>query len=162
MPPKNQPATLDKPEITRTEKQLTASIHMVVPGPEMPKYMGPAIEELMMTLAAQGIQPSGPMFSYHYRMPSDTFDFEVGVPVSKPVKPAGRVKTFELPASKVIRTTYHGPYEGLADGWMGFMDMVKESGEKAQDSFWESYVAGPESSPDPKNWKTELNRPLVG
>ena len=42
------------------------------------------------------------------------------------------------------------------------MAMVKESGENPQDAFWESYVAGPGSSPDPKNWRTELNRPLIG
>ena len=26
---------------------------------------------------------------------------------------------------------------------------------------WERYVAGPESSPDPTAWRTELNRPLT-
>jgi hypothetical protein len=26
---------------------------------------------------------------------------------------------------------------------------------------WERYIAGPESSPAPATWRTELNRPLV-
>ncbi|HEX2616332.1 MAG TPA: GyrI-like domain-containing protein [Flavobacteriales bacterium] len=153
---------IDKPELTRTEAQQTASIHMTVRGVDMPKFMGPAIQELMDTLKAQGITPTGPMYSYHHRMPSDTFDFEVGVPVGQAVKPEGRVRPSQLPAAKVLRTMYHGPYEGLSDGWSAFMAQVKASGHQPQDSFWEFYVSGPESSPDPKNWMTELNRPLVG
>ena len=152
---------IDEPTIVRTPAQRTASIHLTVPGPEMPKHMGPAIEELMRTLAEQGVKPTGPMFSYHYRMPSDTFDFEVGVPVAQPVKEAGRVRNSELPAAKVLQTTYHGPYEGLADGWSAFMQQISKSGHRPGPGFWERYVSGPESSPDPKNWKTELNRPLV-
>jgi len=162
MPPTNKTVVIDEPQVVQTRQQLTASIHLVVPGPEMPEFMGPAIEELMRTLADQGIKPTGPMFSYHYRMPSDTFDFEVGVPVAQEVKPKGRVRSGHLPAEKVLRTTYHGPYDGLADGWRAFMEQVEQSGHEPRPSFWESYVAGPESSPDPANWRTELNRPLVG
>lgn len=153
---------IDQPRILHTQVQHTAAIHLTVPGREMPKHMGPAMQELMETLKAQGIKPAGPMYSYHFRMPGETFDFEVGVPVAEAVKPQGRVKPSTLPATKVLRTTYHGPYEQLADGWRAFMEQVDASGETPQPAFWESYVAGPESSPDPKQWRTELNRPLVG
>lgn len=152
---------IDTPTIVTTAAQRTAVIHLVVPGPEMPKYMGPAIEELMKTLAEQGIRPAGPMFSYHHRMPSDVFDFEVGFPVDVPVKAQGRVKAGEIPAETVFRTTYRGPYEGLSGGWQAFGKAMKESGRKVADRFWESYAVGPESSPDPKNWRTELNRPVI-
>jgi hypothetical protein len=38
-------------------------------------------------------------------MSPDIFDFELGVKVSTPVKPTGRVKPGELPAAKVARTS---------------------------------------------------------
>jgi hypothetical protein len=34
--------------------------------------MGPAIAEIMSTIAAQGVTLAGPCFSYHQKRPSDT------------------------------------------------------------------------------------------
>jgi effector-binding domain-containing protein len=95
-------------------------------------------------------------------MDPKVFDFEVGVPVKSAVKPAGRVKPGELPAAKVVRTVYHGPYEGLGDAWGEFNKLIAAEGHKAGPSLWECYVAGPESGPDSSKWRTELNRPLAG
>lgn len=66
-----------------------------------------------------------------------------------------------LPAAKIVRTTYRGDYEGLASAWGEFCAWIKNEGLQVQDSLWESYVVGPVSSPDPTQWCTELNRPLV-
>jgi hypothetical protein len=42
------------------------------------------------------------------------------VPVSAPVTAVGRVYPGERPAIKVVRTVYHGPYEGLGSAWGEF------------------------------------------
>lgn len=153
---------LDTPVLVDTPAQLAASIHLVVIGRDMPAFMGPAIQELQQVLREQGLAPAGPMFSFHHRMPGETFDFEVGFPTFTPVAPTGRVRLFEIPASPTLRTTYRGPYEGLAEAWGDFLKLVDKSGRTPQASFWESYASGPESSPDSSTWRTELNRPLVG
>jgi effector-binding domain-containing protein len=124
--------------------------------------MGPGIQEVMGTLAAQGIQPAGPWFTHHLRMDPNTFDFEICVPVSRPVTAAGRVQPGELPAAKVARSVYHGPYEGLGAAWGELMAWVSANGHTPRENLWERYVAGPESSPNPADWRTELNRPLAG
>jgi effector-binding domain-containing protein len=95
-------------------------------------------------------------------MDPDIFDFEVGVPVAAPISVAGRVKPGHLPAATVARTVYHGGYEGLASAWGEFMAWITAEGHMPAPNLWECYVAGPESSPDPANWRTELNRPLIG
>lgn len=123
--------------------------------------MGPAIAEIMFTIAAQGVTLAGPCFSYHQKRPSDTFDFEVGFPVSRPITPAGRVKMSKLPAAKIVRTTYQCGYEGLGVAWSEFCAWIETEGLNAQDSLWECYLSGPESSPDSDKWRTELNRPLT-
>lgn len=105
---------------------LTASIPLVIPGRDMPKYMDPAIGEIIGVLTAQGLHPAGPMFSYHHRRPSDTFDFEIGFPVSNAIKPEGRVVNSKLPAVKVVRSVYQGPYEGLAQAWPALQNWVCE------------------------------------
>ena len=152
---------LDKPQIIQTTAQLTAAIHLTVPRSKIREVMGPGLEELMSTIAAQGVAASGPWFTYHFKMDPDIFDFEISIPVAKPVISAGRVKPGQLPAVKVARTTYHGPYEGLGDAWREFMEWIETNGFEPAPNLWECYVAGPESGSDPAKWRTELNRPLL-
>ena len=153
---------IDTPQITQTAAQLTAIIRLTIPREEIRNVMGPGIGELMATVAAQGIAPTGPWFSHHLRMDPRIFDFEISVPVTASVVAAGRVKPSQLPAAKVARTVYHGGYEGLGAAWGEFDAWIAAAGHKPAPNLWECYVAGPESSPDPSNWRTELNRPLAG
>ncbi len=153
---------LDTLQIAESPARIAAVIRLTVPQRELPAVMGPAIGELMTALAAQGIAPAGPVFSHYLNMDSGLFDFEVGVPVSAPVAPSGRVQPGELPAARVARTTYHGPYEGLHDAWREFGVLARALGHKAAGGLWECYVVGPESSPNPADWRTELNQPLLG
>ncbi|MBL8796456.1 MAG: GyrI-like domain-containing protein [Planctomycetia bacterium] len=153
---------IDAPHLTDTVAQQTAVIRLTIPRSEIQQVMGPAIGEVMSTLAAQGVAPAGPVFSHHFRMSPDIFDFEVGVPVRQAVTPVGRVSASQLPAARVARTVYHGPYEGLGAAWGQFGDWLAANGHQPTANLWECYVFGPESSPDPAAWRTELNRPLVG
>jgi len=153
---------LDTPKITETVTQLTAIIPLTIPRAEIQHVMGPGIGELMAAVAAQGLTPTGPWFTHHRRMDPAVFDFEISVPVSAPVAAVGRVRPSQWPAMTVARAVYRGPYEGLGDAWGTFDAWIAENGHKAAPDLWECYVAGPESGSDPKAWRTELNRPLIG
>jgi effector-binding domain-containing protein len=152
---------LDKPQIVRTDAQRTAIIRFTIPRQEIRNVMGPGKAEVVAIVAAQGVGPAGPMFSHHLRMDPEAFDFEIGVPVTAPISPAGRVEAGELPAATVARTVYHGPYEGLGPAWGELDAWIAAEGHTPAPDLWECYVAGPESSPDPATWRTELNRPLL-
>jgi effector-binding domain-containing protein len=152
---------LDTPELTQSDNQIAAVIHLTIPREEIQNVMGPGISELMATVAAQGIDITGPWFSHHLRMAPDIFDFEIGVPVSAPVTPVGRVKEGTLPAARIARTVYQGPYEGLGNAWGEFNQWIEEQELAPRADLWECYVVGPESSPDPAQWRTQLNRPLT-
>ena len=151
----------DEPQILETEERNTAVIRLKVPRERMQEVMGPAIGELMAGVAAQGVAPAGPLFSHHFRMQPDVFDFEVGVPVATPVAAAGRIEPGSLPAARVARTVYRGPYEGLGEAWGELDAWVVSEDLTPADNLWECYLRGPESSPDPSTWETELNRPLA-
>ena len=153
---------LETPKITETAAQRTAVIALTIPREEIRNVMGPGIGEVMAAVAAQGIGPAGPWYTYHLRMDPDVFDFEIGVPVTAPVAAVGRVKPGQLPARRVARTVYHGPYEGLAAAWGEFDAWIAAQGHTPGTDLWECYVVGPESGPDPAAWRTELNRPLIG
>jgi effector-binding domain-containing protein len=151
---------LDTPQIVQTTAQTAAIIRLTIPREEIRNVMGPSIGELMSTIAAQGIRPVGPVFSHHLRMDPAIFDFEVGVVVERPVSPSGRVTAGGLPAARVARTVYHGPYEGLGAAWTEFSAWIAAAGHTAAANLWECYLRGPESGPDTATWRTELNRPL--
>ncbi len=153
---------IDTPQITHHAERQTAVIRLTIAREDIQKVMGPGLEELMASIADQGLEPLGPWFSHHLRMDPEIFDFEIGVPVAKAVTAAGRVSPGRLPASRIARTVYHGPYEGLPDAWREFGAWISANGHTPAPNLWECYVAGPESGFDPNGWKTELNRPLTG
>jgi effector-binding domain-containing protein len=153
---------LETLQIAESPARIAAVIRLVVPQKELPAVMGPAINSLMAVLATQGLPPAGPVFARYLSMDSGMFDFEVGVPTSAPVAPSGRVKPGQLPAAKVARTIYHGPYEGLHNAWHEFGTLVRAQRLQPAPGIWESYVVSPHSSPNPADWRTELNQPLLG
>jgi effector-binding domain-containing protein len=152
---------IDTPRIVKTAAQATAVVHVTCPKSEIRNVMGPGLRELMGALAAQGITPTGRWFTHHLKNPSETFDFEIGVPVSKPVTPVGRVTNGQLPATTVARTIYHGGYEGLPTAWGELDAWVAAQGRKAAPYLWETYVTDPSKGGDPATWETELTRPLA-
>ena len=105
---------LDTPQIVHTADQPTAVIRLTVPRSEIQHVMGPGITEVMAAVAAQGITPTGPWFTHHLRMDPAIFDFEISVPVPRPITAAGRVTPGLLPAAKVARTVYRGAQPAAA------------------------------------------------
>jgi effector-binding domain-containing protein len=158
----NLPPMIEPPHIVQTVGRPTAIIHITVPQEEIQEVMGPALQELRGAIADQGITPAGPWFTHHLRRPSGSFDFEVSVPVERPVRPTGRIQPSVWPEMKVARTIYHGAYEGLGDAWSEFIDWMEANGLESTQDLWEVYAVGPESSEDPADWQTELNQPLIG
>ncbi len=153
---------IETPRIESLRSQHTAALHLTVPRSEIRRVMGPGLEEVNAAVAAQGVERAGPWLTHHLRMDPKVFDFEICVPVASPVKATGRVKPGRLPAGRVARTIYHGPYEGLEGAWSDFQKWIKAQGLKAAADLWEVYAAGPETGPDPSAWRTELNVPLLG
>jgi effector-binding domain-containing protein len=148
------------PEITETRPRAAAVIHVTVPRDEIRTVMPGAIREILATLSGQGIAPAGPLFDHHLKTSEQAFDFEVGFPIVAPMQPTGRVKNGELPGGRIARAVMSGDYEGLANAWAEFREWMKREGHASRGDFWQIFTAGPESSPDPANWRTELCLPL--
>lgn len=152
---------IETPQITDTEAQIAAVIRITIPRDQIEQVMEPAINEVLAAMSEQGLPPAGPLFAHHLTTSPESFDFEVGFPVSKAVKPVGRVNAGALPAARVARTMHHGPYEGLFGAWKEFGQWIKTQDLKRGGSLWERYVKGPETDPDPSTWRTELNVPVT-
>jgi effector-binding domain-containing protein len=61
----------------------------------------------------------------------------------------------------MVRTVFHGPYEGLGAAWQEFGKWTEGNGCKTAGDLYECYLAGPEASADSANWRTELSRPVI-
>ncbi len=114
-----------------------------------------------MALKQCAVMPCGALFVLVKSRREGVLDLEVGFPVPARVDPSGRVVPSALPAARVARTLYTGPYEGLADAWAELDRWVESQGLSASETGWEFYVRGPESSADPADWCTELSRMLL-
>ena len=153
---------IDTPQIVQTKSVPTAKIHITVPRDQIRTVMMPGLQEIRAALKEQGIEPAGPWLTHHLKMEPGIFDFEIMVPVTRPVTEAGRVQPGELPATTVARTVYHGGYEGLGAAWPKLDAWIEEQGRTKAPSLWEVYLTDPGANPDPATWQTALNRPLVG
>ena len=152
---------IEPPQIVHTPAEPVAAIHVEAPRSEIQRVMGPSIGEVMAAANEQGIGPTGPWFTHHLTMTPESFNLDICVPVSSPVRAIGRVKPWERPALKVVRTVYHGAYEGLGGAWHEFGEWVEANGYKTAADLYECYLVGPESSSNPTDWRTELSRSIV-
>jgi effector-binding domain-containing protein len=153
---------IDTPQVTQSPAQKAAVIHLTVPREDLPEVMGPGIQELMSVVKGQGVKPAGPWFAHYLRMKPQAWEFEIGVPITESIKPEGRVTAGQLPGATVARTVFYGNYEGLYSAWREFDTWVQGQGYTPAPDLWERYVVGPESTSNPAEWRTELNRPLAG
>ena len=153
---------IETPAVTMSDEIRSAVVRVTVPTSQIRDAMDSAIAELTSILEDQGIQPAGPMYTRHFHVPDEKFDFELGFPVAREVTPAGRVRNGVLPAVTVARAVHAGGYEGLVAAWGELTRWMNEQGlECGTTGLWERYIAGPETNPDPASWRTELNRPVV-
>lgn len=141
--------------------RATAVIHVRCTCEEVRTAMGRGVRELLDGVHAQGARPAGPLFTHHLRRPADTLDFEIGVPVDKPVGPAGRMRAGEWPAMRAARTEHRGRYEDLPQAWAAFMDWIAARKLGAAEDLWECYITGPETGSDASAWRTELSVALL-
>ncbi len=152
---------IEEPRILHVTAQPSAVIRLTVARAELQDVMRAALTEVRATLAEQSVLPDGPWFTHHLRLDPEVFELEVGVPVWSTFDESGRVVASMLPAAKVARTVYTGPYDGLTEAWSEFEEWIAAEGHECGAGLWECYVAGPESGADSSAWRTELTRALV-
>jgi uncharacterized protein YndB with AHSA1/START domain/effector-binding domain-containing protein len=152
---------LDIPEIIYVHAFKVARIHVTTPATEIRAAMGAGLSELRGALADQGVEPTGPWFTHHLKVPDQTFDFEICLPVAADIEPRGRVAAGEIRGARTARTTYRGDYAGLGEAWGYFMQWINAQNLTVAPDLWEVYTVGPESSPNAGDWQTQLNRPLL-
>lgn len=148
--------SIETPHMGRFKAQQVVRIHVVTSREGMADAIHSAIAEITTALQLQGVAPCAPWFAFHHRRPTDSFDFDVCFPVSKEIAASGRLENASLPDFEVVRTAYHGPYEGLPTAWPEFHRWVERHHHRITDQAIEQYSRGPRDVADPGAWQTDL------
>ena len=150
-------------EFGDTAEVTTAVVKAVgYPMAELRTLFDTAFSGLFPVLGLRGVHPAGPAFALYHRMPDDTVDIEVGVPIEadlgEPAELDGDlvVEQSRIPAGRVAAISHLGGYEGLGQAWDDFMAAVGRSGATPQLPFWEVYFTEPSPEADPATMRTDL------
>lgn len=152
---------IERPHVGRLAAQQVVYVPVVTPRAEMGQAVQAALEEISEVFRAQQMAPAGPWFAHHHRRPTETFDFDVCFPVAGAVALGGRLHSASLPAMDVVRTAYHGPYEGLSSAWGEFIAWIEGQAYAVRKDFFEIYSIGPREAKEPEAWQTDLIFPLM-
>lgn len=161
--PNTETEFIEVPEVNTVVAKFTD-----YPMAEMAAAFDATFQVLFPALKVHGLTPIGPALSLHYRAPSDTATFEVGLPVDHPLDnefttEAGITLTpSTLPAGQVARISHIGPFAGLGEAWATFMESVPAAGKQPALPFWEVYVTEPTPDLDPATLRTDLYSRVTG
>jgi effector-binding domain-containing protein len=147
-------------EIVDREAQPVASIRLKCRPAEIAATMAVIYPEIMGHLNASSAKIAGPPFSRYHSVTADEIDLEAGLPVTKPIEEAGRVKNGELPAGKTVVAWHIGPYEKLKPAHEALQAWGAAQHLKSRGGPWEIYWTDPGVVPDPSKWRTQLFLPV--
>lgn len=166
------PAIVDAPE------QVTAVVRVEgYPAAQLPQLFDGVFTRLFPALGQAGVQPAGPAHALYTRMPGETVDLEVGIPVDRVLE--GTVdlgslqletgeeiplvaRTSSLPGGRIATAAHLGGYDGLGEAWQTFMEALATGGTPPGTPFWEVYVTEPSPDMDPATLRTDLFTALQG
>ena len=146
-----------QPEIVEVPLVMAAVVRDVVEMGSIADFFDQSFGQILATLVAEGIEPTGPAFALYHGPPTDTADLEVGFPVDRVIGAVEPVEPGSTPAGRVARLVHIGPYDQLGSSWERLGAWIGAQGETAAADLWEIYVTEPTPDADPATLLTELN-----
>jgi effector-binding domain-containing protein len=137
-------------------------IQEVVDRSELVVWFQGALGELYATIAAQGVQPSGPsggLFAsalFHYERGEVT----IFVPISGELQSVGRVSPLVVPAAEVAVTVHDGSLANLNDTYGALGVYVAKHALGVVGPVREYYLVDARTTSDTTQWRTQLAWPI--
>jgi effector-binding domain-containing protein len=147
-------------EVMNTEPVHVMSVRMTVAGSEFTAKLGETYGRLMEAIGKQGLRQTGPVYAVYHKWSPEEVDLEPGIPVDKPGKEDGDIKTAALPITKVMKVDYYGDYPGSEKAHYFMDEWAKQNNIKIIGAPWEEYVTDPMTEPDTLKWLTRIYYPV--
>ena len=156
-----------EPKVGERAARPTVGIRTQVPMRAMTDGLIPQLlGETFGWLAQRGIAPDGPPFMRFDVINMEALmEIESGVPVAQAVQGDERVRAGELPAGRYASLVYTGVANGIAANgvlieWAAAQglawDRFDAPGGDGFVSRYETFLTGPDESPDPADWDSEV------
>jgi effector-binding domain-containing protein len=128
----------------------TAVIGQATTWAEFPRLWRRLLDEVYAGLRESGAALGCNVMLYRDDVPN----VEVGVQVTGPFRPSGRIISSALPAGRVATTSHHGPYDGLDAAHRAVLAWCGTHGHRLSGTRWEIYG---DWHDDPEELVTEVS-----
>jgi len=130
-------------EIINQPLQPTLAIRTTTSIKELPNELGKAYGAIGQYLAELGEQPTGAPYAAYFTFSMESMDIEIGFPVSGPLPGKDEIESSEIPAGKVARCLYTGPYNKIEPAYNALTAFIEEQGYESTGVAYEFYLNDP-------------------
>jgi effector-binding domain-containing protein len=148
-------------EIKDVPEQLALLIRERADLDQLSGLIPAALAEVHSHMAAAGIAAAGPPLVLYGAMEDGMVDVEMGWPVEGRAPGAARVEGALLPACTMLVYEHRGHYRELGRAHQALWELVGREGLTVDSPPREVYVTDPQELPNPADWVTEIQFPLV-
>jgi effector-binding domain-containing protein len=132
-----------KCELVDQPAQPTLSIRTTTSLKELPQELGRAYGAIGQYMAQLGEQPAGAPYAAYFTFSMENMDIEIGFPVGGSLPGNGEIQAGEIPAGKIARCFYTGPYKKIEPAYNALTAYVEEQGHKTTGVAYEFYLNDP-------------------
>ena len=140
--------------------QPTLVVRLNIGSRDMGEVISHALNAVQEYLMRAQIRPVGPPFTRYLVMSDELKRAETGFPVEWAVEGSQLVVASQLPAGRVARMVYTGPYGGLMAAHNSIVDWIRGRGLTPAGGPIEIYLNDPETVDDASEYRTEIIWPI--
>ncbi len=151
-------------DITRAPIAETTVLFRRVQAPHsaIAEKLGECLPAVFGYAMQSGIAMAGPPFCRYLEMSPGGVTFEAGLPVASGAEGKGDILAAVWSAGEAWVTVHTGPYDGLRAAYEAIEKHMHQMGTKPSAPPREIYLTDPGKVPDPAQWQTRIEWPIVG
>jgi len=156
-PPRAKPP-MTPPEITIRElaEQPILYIEARVPMAQIAGALGKILPRVFGHCQQRGLPLAGPPVVLYGAMTPGQITLQGAMPLAEPAEGDGDIEAGTLPGGKAAVAVHIGPYDELPETHAALEKWLEAEGHETRGPRWEVYLTDPSTTPDPKDWRTEV------
>jgi AraC family transcriptional regulator len=150
--------------VTVSRKDLQPAAALVIrrkcTSTEIAKTLGDILPRIWAWAQQHGVALAGPPFTRYLKAGPGLLSIEAGLPIATPSQGEDDIVATELPGGPAAVAIHAGNYDTLGETHAAVERWLDANQLEAAGPPWEIYVTDPGTTPDPKDWRTEVVYPL--
>ena len=159
--PERKPLTMS---VTVTRKELQPTTALVIrrkcTASEIAQTLGEILPRVWAWSQQHGVALAGPPFTRYLKAGPGLLSIEGGLPIAAPSQGDGDIVATELPGGPAAVAIHEGGYDTLGETHAAVERWLDANQLEAAGPPWEIYVTDPGTTPEQKDWRTEVVYPV--